>query len=312
MARVRDSEQYETRVLLDIEGNALSITDHRGVVVQESAYVTLDGEDEALVERTVYGEALGTGAAASNLLGQPYQRYDGAGVVTSVAFDFKGNPLQSERRVALAYAATVDWIALDALTDPAAIAAAASSALEAETFTTTTEYDALNRPTSITMPDASEIRPGYNEAGLLETVDVRVRDAASWTAFVADIDYDAKGQREQIVYGASATTTEYAYDPLTFRMTQLKTTRASDDAVLQNLQYTYDPVGNITEIKDSAQQTVFFDDEVVLPVMAYTYDALYRLTQATGRELRQRLVSVETAKERVTYVHRARGDCGVG
>ena len=48
-------------------------------------------------------------------------------------------------------------------------------------------------------------------------------------------------------------------------MTQLKTTRASDGAVLQNLAYTYDPVGNITEIKDSAQQKVFFDNDVVRP-----------------------------------------------
>src|SRR5438128_2544983 len=42
---------------------------------------------------------------------------------------------------------------------------------------------------------ASEIRPGYNEASLLERVEVRVRGAAGWTAFVDDIDYDAKGQR---------------------------------------------------------------------------------------------------------------------
>ena len=88
---------------------------------------------------------LGTAAPASNLRGQPYQRYDGAGVVTNVSFDFKGNPRESKRRVALAYAATVDWIALDALTDPTAIASAASSALETETFSTTTAYDAREK-----------------------------------------------------------------------------------------------------------------------------------------------------------------------
>ena len=54
--------------------------------------------------------------------------------------------------------------------------------------------------------------------------------------------------------------------------------------MLQNLGYTYDPVGNITEISDGAQQKVFFDNDVVLPTMAYVYDALYRLVQATGRE----------------------------
>jgi len=34
-------------------------------------------------------------------------------------------------------------------------------------------YDALNRPTSLTAPDSSEIRPTYNEAGLLEKVEAR-------------------------------------------------------------------------------------------------------------------------------------------
>lgn len=78
---------------------------------------------------------------------------------------------------------------------------------------TTGAFDALNRPTSITTPDASEIRPGYNEAGLLEAVDVRIRDASTWTSFVNDIDYDAKGQRERISYG-NGTVSEHTYDPL--------------------------------------------------------------------------------------------------
>ena len=35
------------------------------------------------------------------------------------------------------------------------------------------------------------------------------------------------------------------YDPLTFRLINLKTTRDSDSD-LQNLSYTFDPAGNIT------------------------------------------------------------------
>ncbi|MFO0761441.1 MAG: RHS repeat-associated core domain-containing protein [Byssovorax sp.] len=143
--------------------------------------------------------------------------------------------------------------------------------------------DALNRPVSLTAPDASEVRPGYNEAGLLEQVDVRIRGAEAWTSFVDDIDYDAKGQREKIVYG-NGTATTYTYDPQTFRLKRLRTVRDSDSAVLQNLSYTYDPVGNITEIRDSAQQTVFYNNDVVSPSTQYVYDALYRLIEASGRE----------------------------
>ncbi|MFT3771558.1 MAG: SpvB/TcaC N-terminal domain-containing protein [Minicystis sp.] len=333
------TSQYATTVARDIEGNVLSVTDHRGVVVQQSTYAmggrrltqtSCDagtrwmladvegsllrawdqrgftrraqydvgrrpthlwvlppgtGATEMLVERTVYGESLDTAAAASNLRGRVYMHHDGAGVVTNVSFDFKGNLLESQRRLAKEYHSQVDWSALATLTTVADIVDAADDLLEAEVFSAHTAYDALNRPVSMTTPDDSEIRPGYNEAGLLERVDVRVRGAAGWTTFVDDIDYDAKGQREKIVYGAGATTTEYTYDPLTFRLTRLKTKRASDDAVLQNLAYTYDPVGNIVEIDDSAQQAVFFGGDVVLPRMAYVYDALYRLTEAQGREL---------------------------
>jgi len=73
-------------------------------------------------------------------------------------------------------------------------------------------------------------------------------------------------------------------DSLTYRLTRLKTTRTSDSAVLQNLFYSYDPVGNILAIADTAHQTVFFDNQVVEPSALYEYDALYRLVKVSGRE----------------------------
>jgi hypothetical protein len=54
-------------------------------------------------------------------------------------------------------------------------------------------------------------------------------------------------------------------------------------ATVQDLHYTYDPAGNITEIADAALQTVFNGNQVD-PVCRYVYDALYRLIEATGRE----------------------------
>jgi RHS repeat-associated protein len=53
---------------------------------------------------------------------------------------------------------------------------------------------------------------------------------------------------------------------------------------LQNLHYTYDPAGNITHIRDDAQQGIYFGGQVVPPHCDYTYDAIYRLIGATGRE----------------------------
>jgi hypothetical protein len=140
----------------------------------------------------------------------------------------------------------------------------------------------------------SVIRPSYNEANLLERVEATLPDAAVATPFVTDIDYDAKGQRLLIAYGNRAETT-YQYDPLTFRLTNLRTTRPGglnglasqlfiDSTVVQDLSYNYDPAGNITHIRDDAQQTTYFNGQVVRPDCDYIYDAIYRLINATGRE----------------------------
>lgn len=153
--------------------------------------------------------------------------------------------------------------------------------LETDAFRSSTTYDALNRPLTLKIPDGSLIRPGYNEAKLLERVEVNVRGAAEATAFVTDIGYDAKGQRERIAYGNGATT-HYDYDPLTLRLVRLRTERGGER--LQDLAYTYDPGGNITHIRDDAQQTVYFRNRRVEPSGDYTYDAVYRLIQARGRE----------------------------
>jgi rhodanese-related sulfurtransferase len=132
-------------------------------------------------------------------------------------------------------------------------------------------------------PDGSIVRPTYNEANLLERIEANLRGAASTTVFVADIDYNAKGQRVLIDYGNGAVTS-YTYEPLTFRLTRLRTTRSRGSQVLQDLRYTYDPAGNIIHIRDDAQQTIYFNNSVVEPHAEYTYDALYRLIEATGRE----------------------------
>ena len=75
--------------------------------------------------------------------------------------------------------------------------------LEEETFISSTSYDALNRPTIMITPHtdtipASEILPGYNDANLLERVDVYLRGSGERTHFVTNIDYNEKGQRVKI------------------------------------------------------------------------------------------------------------------
>jgi RHS repeat-associated protein len=142
-------------------------------------------------------------------------------------------------------------------------------------------YDALNRPVAVTTPDGSVCRPVFNEGGLLETLDVNLQGAALSTRLVQQVDYNARGQRTRVEHGNGAVC-EYDYDPTTGRLKQLTTARAG--RVLQDVTYTYDAVGNVTEARDAAQQTIYFDNQVVEPHNRYSYDAIYRLIAAEGRE----------------------------
>jgi RHS repeat-associated protein len=306
---------------------------------------------DILVDKIEYGEPPAGASQAEldrvlrlNLRTRIYRHSDSAGVATNArlegngdpteAYDFKGNLLRSTRRLVSDYTAIPDWWL------------PAEPQLDTERFEGATRYDALNRPIQSVAPYSSltraehpnkfnVIQPVFNEANLLERVDVWLERAAEPTGLlnraneapspvgVADIDYDAKGQRTLIDYKTSDATvirTTYAYDRETFRLNHLYTRRGVDpnaaNAVaftndcenpapsppapatiaapekppagkpcgLQNLYYTYDPAGNITHIRDDAQQRVFFNNQRIEPSNDYTYDALYRLIQATGRE----------------------------
>ncbi|MCH9683140.1 MAG: RHS repeat-associated core domain-containing protein [Deltaproteobacteria bacterium] len=232
--------------------------------------------------RIVYGETATT-ATALNLRGRVYRTYDGAGMLEHESFDIDGNLARQSRHVATAYDITPDWSVLDGIDDPVAMDAVTAALLDAETFTTEATFDALGRPVTQTTPDTSVIHFGYGDAGPLETVAANVRGAANETSFVDDLRYNARGQRTLIAYG-NGTRTTYAHDSKTFRLTQLRTERVSDGHLHQDLQYTYDPIGNIVEIGDGAQPVVFTNNAAVSASQRFEYDALHRLVHAEGRE----------------------------
>ncbi|MEZ4868084.1 MAG: SpvB/TcaC N-terminal domain-containing protein [Caldilineaceae bacterium] len=299
-------------MLNDVLGNPLYAWDSRDHIFQTEydplrrplrLYVT--GADperpntKLLTERLIYGEQH-PAAQQHNLRGQLYCHLDQAGVVSNEQYDFKGNLLHAARQIAADYKKALDWSAVDVDDvlptdaslpfDVATLENALASFLEAGTYASRTTYDALNRPLTVTSPDESVYRPTFNEANLLEKVVVHLRGAEAATPFVDNIDYNARGQRVRIRYNTAdqPIITEYSYDPDTFRLTHLNTTRpnhpAANKRTVQDLHYTYDPAGNITHIRDDAQQTIFFKNQIVDPSNDYTYDAIYRLIEATGRE----------------------------
>lgn len=259
---------------------------------------------EIQFEQVTYGDTAGNGLSESerdalNIRGQPFERRDTAGILISrgrnpdtgddEGVDFKGNLIRSTRRLAAHYKEIPDWLH--------------APALETESFGSATRFDALSRPIQLVAPHSdrpgtrlSVIRPGYGASGALERVDLWLEQASEPVGLldpgtatqhaVTSIDYDAKGRRTLIRYG-NGVSTSYQHDPRAFRLTHLTTERGSafaDAGRIQDLSYFYDPVGNITEIRDDARQTIFFSGQRVEPSAAYEYDALYRLTAASGRE----------------------------
>ena len=284
----------------------------------------------ALIERTVYGEQHPQDMLL-NLRTKMYLHLDQAGVLRNEGCDFKGNILSSKRQLTRRYKGTLNWkdidvdniipenntTKLDIATLEGALASLPQEDQIEETFTSSTEYDALNRPVLMITPHSATmlpniIKPFYNKANLLEKLDVNLRGEqlngqTVWTPFVLNVDYDAKGRRILIEYGSGfvnnsqhGVITTYRYDEPTSRLVQMVTGRNAvifpDDCPqqqpdpswpgcrIQNLSYTYDPVGNISHIQDDAQQSVFFRNQWVDPSSDYVYDPLYRLIEATGRE----------------------------
>jgi len=261
----------------DVMGKTLRVWDSRGHLFRYE-YDTLHrpikifmqegASPEINTEKLVYGETL-QNAKADNLRGKIYQHFDPAGVVVNQSYDLGANRLQLSRQLCTGYKDNIDWN-----TNPA---------LDDTVFQVSYVYNALNRPISMTTPDQSVLSPTFDEGNLLKKVDLRLKGAETSASFVKDIRYDVKGMRQSIVYG-NDTSTHYQYNPANFRLTRLSTTGKNGSDLLQQLQYTYDPVGNITSLKDLAQPTLFFNNAVVGASSEYTYDALYRLIGATGRE----------------------------
>lgn len=280
----------ETRALTDVHAQPIRSWSARGIrhrrvydaLRRPTHLYSQESAGAVLLERTAYGESMATAEAiVANTLGRVVRVFDGAGVAATT-YDFKGNVLTANRKLASNYDATLDWTPLAALASVAALDGAATSQLSASAadgFTMSTTYDALNHVTSTTSPDGSTTRITYNEARLLERIDVQLQGAQTTTPFVTRIDYNARSERTFVTYG-NGTTTTYGYDPLTFHLASVGTKRDSSGFSLQDLTYTYDAVGNVVEVKDAVE----FGNANVAGGGLYEYDALYQLTQVIGRE----------------------------
>ena len=130
--------------------------------------------------------------------------------------------------------------------------------------------DYLGRLQEITYPDGEVVTYGYDAGGQVKTV-TGVHNGLT-TTYVADIAYDAFGQRTYIEYGNGVRTT-YAYDEDRRWLDSVRTLNSRDDTY-QDMQYSFDLVGNVLGYTNSAGDYDTNQD--------YSYDDLYQLIGAKG------------------------------
>jgi len=104
-------------------------------------------------------------------------------------------------------------------------------------------------------------------------------------SLVHDIRYNAQDQVERETAGNGVLThVEYAADD--GRLIRL-VAAVGNQKPLQDLNYVYDPVGNIVKLHDESQAVSHFNNQRIEPINRYRYDSLYQLVEAQGWEVSQ-------------------------
>lgn len=247
-----------------------------------------DLELDNVVALTAYGENQ-PNAADKNLNGKVFQVYDEAGLVMTDYYSFDGHASETSRQLRQDYKTEANWDDNGDEQNKVALA---------EAFVSIQQIDAIGKLLEETLPDNTTLRPTYNTMGLIESLSVDLQSSGTPETIIQHIDYDVHNAPVQVQYG-NGVTARMTYEETTQRLVHYFSYRMPKqlvgDAVaekdrpreiLQDIHYTYDPVGNIVQKIDRSFKTVFNNNQSVAPLSDYVYDPIYRLVSATGRQLK--------------------------
>ena len=147
----------------------------------------------------------------------------------------------------------------------------------AYTFIMNTEYDTWGRTLSITYPDKERVSYAYDFGGNLKSVSSAKN--GNDKSLVDSIRYDKFGDRTAVYFG-NGTTQHYSYNPLSRRLGNLQG-RTAANALMQDITYDYDGVGNVTKTDNAAAAIGTLGGPYSC---AYTYDHLNRLTASNCQQ----------------------------
>ncbi|VVP23672.1 hypothetical protein PS865_04002 [Pseudomonas fluorescens] len=238
-------------------------------------------ERPKISERRVY--AANTEAEmALNVAGRCVSHYDTAGLTQTDSVALTGVPRSISRRFvknADNPDEVVDW--------QGESASDWNADLDDETFTSLVTTDATGALHTSTDAAGNRQRVAYDMAGAIRGHWVTLKGSAE-RVVVKSLTYSAAGQNLREESGNGVVTT-WKYEQETRRLSGIRVERplghAAGGKVLQDLKYTYDPVGNVSVERDDSQTPYFWRNQKMLAQNTYIHDSLYQLISATGREM---------------------------
>jgi len=275
-----------------------------------------DGDDEYLLEKTEFGDLL-PDAEANNARGRIVAAFDQSGTTRTPMYDFMGGIVKSTRQLAaLATRGITDWgrgeVELEETMYEEAIR---SNALGNVTWTRLPDgtetvytyndrglqqtvvtilvgdnstrqevikaihYDAKGQRTRVVQGNGVETRVSFDMLtfAVRRIVTTRLKKRRDGSSASRSSSSNSSGSDSERSKAGSST---HSSRKRHHRRRRLHGQRER----IQDMRYTYDAAGNITNIKDGAKQTVFFRGHRVEASQSFTFDSLYRLVEATGRE----------------------------
>ena len=153
-----------------------------------------------------------------------------------------------------------------------------SSSNSPEVYTTQYVYDTFGRLQTLRYPDGELLTYSYDSGGMLNHASGQKGNYSY--LYVERLEYD-KFDKRAFMEAGNNVRTQYSYDPLDRRMSNLKAAKGGAGNAFQNVSYTYDNVGNILSLANNVP--VPSPSQYGGPaVQNFTYDDLYRLTSAAG------------------------------
>ncbi|MGE8191158.1 toxin, partial [Pseudomonas sp. NPDC086278] len=192
--------------------------------------IAIDENGRPNVENFFYADA---GAdSAFNVRGQLTEHLDSCGTLSFESYSLRGLPMRETRTLA-----------------------------GGDAFTSRRRYSPLGSTLSQTDAGDHQQQARYDLAGQLKQVDLLIKGGPAWQTVLNDAQYNAAGQIIEQQAGNHVLST-WTYDLGNGR---LCTHRAQKETgpTLRDIEYFYDPVGNITRLEDHLFEPIHFANQRV-------------------------------------------------